>query len=315
MDMATNSTIPITVVVPAYNEEARLPGFLDQLRQYLDREFSCNYEVVVVNDGSTDRLAGILENVQANWSQLRVLTHSRNLGKGAALATGVLSSVGELVLLCDADGATPIEEERLLRSEILKGADVAVASRSLGGRAKRHWLRRIGATLFSRVVRTIFRLGVRDTQCGFKMLRGDIARSLFQRAREKGYLVDLELLLLARNGGYGIVETPVSWREMPGSKLSLWKVAMPVGAGLWRLYRRSRIVRKSSVASSTNPGAALYIWPRAYRPSRHRTRRAVTLVEVLVAIAIFGLLLSLTNSGRHCGESLRTAESMPEPGP
>jgi dolichyl-phosphate beta-glucosyltransferase len=102
-------------------------------------------------------------------------------------------------------------------------------------------VRRVAGALFSRVVRAMFDLAVRDTQCGFKMLRGDVARSLFGSMRESGYLVDLEMLLLARQQGYKIVEVPVAWREMPGSKLSLWREVWPVAAGLWRLQRSLRL--------------------------------------------------------------------------
>jgi prepilin-type N-terminal cleavage/methylation domain-containing protein len=138
----------------------------------------------------------------------------------------------------------------------------------------------------------MFRVGVRDTQCGFKMMRGDIARSLFQSTQEKGYLIDLELLLLARDRGCRIVETPVVWREMPGSKLCLWKVAIPVATDLWKLYRRLRRLRKSSDASSRTCGGS-GMAPGRYTLNKHRPRRAVTLIEVLVAISIFGLLVSL----------------------
>lgn len=235
--------IGISVVIPAYNEAARLPTFLTSVRDYLVGRYPDRHEVIVVDDGSTDGLVGILEGFAADWPPLRWIQHARNQGKGAAVRTGVLAAQGRLVLFADADGATPIAEEAQLAQAIQAGADLAIGSRLLASadaRRLRGRLRGLAGRVFAAVVRRLLGLSVQDTQCGFKMFRDEVAGALFSRAREAGYLFDLELLSLAQRLGYRTVEVPVSWTEVPGSHLSLARSLPRILRDLWRLRRRLR---------------------------------------------------------------------------
>lgn len=231
----------ISVVIPAYNEALRLPGFLKSVRGHLERCWAECHEVIVVDDGSSDGLPDVLAALAADWSRLAVIEHPVNRGKGAAVRTGMLAAEGELLLFADADGATPIDQEALLAEAIRRGADVAVGSRLVAGadvRRRRAWHRAVIGRLFALVARWWLRVGVRDTQCGFKMFRREAGRRLFAMGRESGYLFDLELLVLADRLGYRIVEVPVNWTEVPGGHLSMLRNLGGILLGLWRLRRR-----------------------------------------------------------------------------
>ena len=236
---AEEEIIDLSLVLPAYNEAVRLPPYLSVVRAHLDRRYPGRYEVIVVDDGSEDGLEKVLEEAGADWPRLRGLRHSENRGKGAAVRSGVLASRGRLVLFADADGATPIEEEAALAEAIAAGADVAVGSRLVAGAdRRRRRVRALAGWAFAAVARRALKLSVRDTQCGFKMFRGDAAREIFSSVREPRYLFDLEVLALARRMGLKTVEVPVRWREIPGGHLHLAAELPRICLELWRLRRR-----------------------------------------------------------------------------
>jgi dolichyl-phosphate beta-glucosyltransferase len=240
----SDERVELSVVIPAYNEAHRLPPYLASVRQYLEARYGDRYEVIVVDDGSTDGLADALWQAAGGWGRLRLLQHPQNQGKGAAVRTGVLAARGELVLFADADGATPIEEERRLAEAIGRGADLAVGSRLLaapGVERSRSWARGLAGRLFAAVARRLLGLTVRDTQCGFKMFRAGASQRLFTLAREPRYLFDLEVLALAARLGYATAEVPIRWREIPGGHLSLARELTKVVGDLWRLRRRLRL--------------------------------------------------------------------------
>jgi dolichyl-phosphate beta-glucosyltransferase len=243
----------ISVVLPAFNEAARLPPFLETVRRWLQGRYDDRHEVIVVDDGSFDGLADLLARRETEWTQLRVIRHPENRGKGAAVRTGMLAASGDLLLFADADGATPIEEASRLAAAIAAGADVAVGSRLMAGPGaarSRQWFRGLAGRAFAAVARLMLRLPVRDTQCGFKMFRRDAGRRLFSLARETGYLFDLEILALARQLGYRVVEVPVSWTEKSGGHFHPARELPKVLAALWRLRRR----RDVSPAPQPVPG-------------------------------------------------------------
>ncbi len=240
------TTPELSLIIPAFNEAERLPPYLVSIRQYCNEIWASRYEVLVVDDGSSDGLAKV---VDEHWPQLRLLRHEDNRGKGAAVRRGMLAARGRWLLFADADGATPIEEEARLRRDLEAGADVAVGSRLVRGRdvsCARPWHRKLAGRLFAGVARRVFGLSVHDTQCGFKMFRRDAGRRLFQLCRENGYLFDLELLFWARHLGYAIAEVPISWHEVPGSKMSLARDGVGMATGLFRL-RRSLTARAVEV--------------------------------------------------------------------
>jgi dolichyl-phosphate beta-glucosyltransferase len=233
--------IALSLILPAFNEALRLPRFLEKVRPYLDENFPQSYEVVVVDDGSRDATAAVVEEVAKQWPQLRLLKHARNEGKGAAVRTGVLSVRGELVLFADADGAAPIEEQARLAAAIGRGADVAIGSRLAPDpeiRCNRHWWRGLAGRLFAAVARRLLGISVLDTQCGFKMFRAAAASRLFCDLKENGYLFDLELLLLAGRLGLRVDEVPIHWQEVPGGQVHLLYELPRILKSLWRLRRR-----------------------------------------------------------------------------
>ncbi len=194
----------LSVILPAFDEKHRLPPYLATIRSYLDADAGPAYEVIVVDDGSRDATAESVAAIAPQWPQLRLLRHARNEGKGAAVRTGVLAAHGEQLLFADADGAAPIEESARLAAAIQAGADVAVGSRLVPHPEVvrvRNWHRGLAGRLFAATARRLLKLDVLDTQCGFKMFRAEAARRLFSAGREKGYLFDLELLLLRANSG------------------------------------------------------------------------------------------------------------------
>lgn len=230
-----------SLVIPALNEAGRLPPYLQSIREYCRRPFADGYEVIVVDDGGSDDLAAVLLRLWPDWPQLRVLRHERNRGKGSAVRTGVGCSGGRIVLFADADGAAPIDQEARLRAAIADGADVAVGSRLLRSgdvRCERPFLRAISGRLFAALARRALGLPVRDTQCGFKMFRGEAARALFAACCEDGFLFDLEVLMLAAAWGLRVEEVPITWREQPDSRLSFARECVKIVGGLRRLRSR-----------------------------------------------------------------------------
>lgn len=213
----------LSVVIPAYNEESRLPETLARVAAYL-RKQSYPAELVVVDDGSSDNTAGVVEQFAQTHPEVRLIRNEHR-GKGFAVRTGVLRACGEQVLVCDADLATPIEEEQKLSRWLADGYAVAIASREgLGARrigepAYRHIMGRV----FNFITRMVAVGGFEDTQCGFKMFRSDAARDIFNRvqlygdkaARVKGAAVtayDVEVIFLAVKRGYRVKEVPTEWR-------------------------------------------------------------------------------------------------------
>ncbi len=246
-----DAAVAMSVVIPAYNEAARLPPYLEAIRSHLDAEMAGDYEVIVVDDGSADGMAAMVTAATSDWAQLRLVRHAENQGKGAAVRTGMLAARGRRLLFADADGATPIVEERRLRAAIEGGADVAAGSRLIDGDGvvcRRSWSRGLVGRAFAAVAGWLLRLPVRDTQCGFKMFRGEAGRRLFPLVEEKGYLFDLELLILARRLGYRVLEVPVSWADQPGGRLSVVRESRRILAGLWRLRRRQAALEKREPA-------------------------------------------------------------------
>ena len=238
-----STALILSVVVPAFNESGRLPPYLLSMQNYFFTWARTAYEIIVIDDGSSDHLGELLEAAQADWPQLKWVRHARNEGKGAAVRTGMLMATGSQILFADADGATPIAEEWRLREALDAGADVAVGSRLAPGsgmRRQRTWSRAALGRAFALLARSLFRLDVRDTQCGFKMFRRDCARKLFALSHETGYMFDIEVLALARHLGYRVAEVPVHWTEKAGSRMHLWRDGRAILAGLQRVRQRLR---------------------------------------------------------------------------
>lgn len=220
--MYTSSDPALSIIIPAYNEAARIGPTLDQVIAFAAaRADGC--EVIVVDDGSRDATPAIVGAVAARHGCVRLLALAHNAGKGAAVRAGVLASRGRAVLFTDADLSTPISELARLERALADGADVAIGSRATPGDVERRQplLRRLQGRGFHLAVRLLgFRAvaAIRDTQCGFKLFKGAIARALFRELTLTGFAFDVELLELAC-ARFRIAEVAVAWTHADGSKV------------------------------------------------------------------------------------------------
>ena len=220
-----DSVPEISVVIPAYNEALRILPTVGAIAAHMS-SLNVPWELIVADDGSKDNTVSILQDL--NLVNLRVLVAEANGGKGNAVRRGVEASRGSVILFADADQSTPIEQFEMLMGKIQRdGFDIAVGSRAdLSSAEMKKSFFRSAATKGLRVlVRFGFGIRIRDTQCGFKLFRADVARELFSQQRIRGFSFDLELLYLAAKKGYKTVEVPVEWIDAPGSTLDVGKVS------------------------------------------------------------------------------------------
>lgn len=234
----------LSIVIPAFEEERRLGATLDRLVAWTANEVR-TVELVVVDDGSTDRTSEVA--AAPRTIEVHVLRHATNRGKGAALRTGVAATRGELVLLTDADLSTPISELARLEAA-LAAADVVFGSRSTAGARvveRQAFWRESSGKLFNLAIRLLGIRGLADTQCGFKLLRGDAARDLFARLTVDRFAFDVELVWLSRRLGYRVREVGVEWRNDPASRVSLWRDAPRMLLDVARFRRRHRGLERS----------------------------------------------------------------------
>lgn len=225
-----DNPIYLSVVIPAYNEERRLPTTLERVYAYLSAQ-PFQSEVIVVDDGSDDRTAEIA----ASYPEVRLL-RCEHRGKGFAVRAGALVAEGTFVLLSDADLAVPIEEWVKMEGFFASGYDVVIGSREGIGatREGEPWYRHLMGRIFNLIIRAVVLRGINDTQCGFKALRREVAQDLFRRVRiyaDDAPIVrsaavtayDVELLFLARKRGYRIAEVPVRWHYGTETKVHPWR--------------------------------------------------------------------------------------------
>ncbi len=214
-------TRSVSIVIPAFNEEKRLPATLARVNEYLRADAWNFAEILVVDDGSADGTAAVAE-----CGGARVLRQPVNRGKGAAVRRGMLEARGEWALLTDADLSTPIEEiEKLWNAAESSGAAVAIGSRALDRAligVHQPLARETMGRAFNLLMRAVTGLRFRDTQCGFKLFRADAAREIFRRQLLDGFGFDVEALVIAQELGYMAVEIPVRWNDVRGTKVSLF---------------------------------------------------------------------------------------------
>jgi len=212
--------VELSVVVPCFNEAARLPLSLEQAEAYLGLQGPA-FELLLVDDGSSDRTPELIREAASKNKHVHAVLLPANRGKGRAVAEGVARSRGGLVLISDADFSAPIQEMPKLEAAIAAGADVAIGSRAKRGAREvdQPLHRRLMGKSFNLLVQGLLLPGVWDTQCGFKLFRGDVARDLFARLRTEGFAYDVEILVLARRSGYKISEVPVRWINSSTSRV------------------------------------------------------------------------------------------------
>jgi dolichyl-phosphate beta-glucosyltransferase len=213
----------ISVVIPAYNEEARLPKTLASVYEFLANSGQ-TFEIVVVDDGSTDHTVDVVQDFGRHCDGVRLLSYAPNQGKGHAVRTGMLAANGDFLLLDDADGSSPITDLYRLEDAIKSGADLAIGSRNMPESDKlvktaKH-RKHIGNT-FNVIVQSLLLPGIRDTQCGFKLFKHEVAHDLFSVSRQNGFAFDVEILFIARLRGYRTDEVAINWTNVAGSKVNV----------------------------------------------------------------------------------------------
>jgi len=217
------SVAHLSVVVPAYNEEERLPRTLARLHEYYSAQ-DYSFDVAIVNDGSKDGTAKLVEEFVKTHPNFRLIDYGTNRGKGYAVRTGMEAAKGDLVLFCDADLATPQEETEKLLARMADGADVAIGSRPLKESSlEKHqpFYREMFGRMSNKLIQLLAVKGIQDTQCGFKMFTQTACQEIFKRCTLDEFGFDFEALMIARDLGYRIDEVPIRWLDQAGSKVVL----------------------------------------------------------------------------------------------
>ncbi len=230
----------LSIIIPAYNEEARLPGSLAQVADFVARQ---NYgiEVVVVDNNSRDRTSEVANGFAKDHPYVHVLFEPVQ-GKGAAVRTGMLEGRGEYLFICDADFSMPVEEISKFMPPALDNYDVAIASRELPGsrRIGEPYYRHLMGRVFNAIVRLLAVPKIQDTQCGFKVFRREVAQDVFPAQTLDGWAFDVEILYIALRRGYTLVEVPVTWYYMPGTRVSPLRDSARMFVEVWRVRRNGR---------------------------------------------------------------------------
>jgi hypothetical protein len=241
--------IPLSVVIPAFNEAHRLPFSLPVLSDALHGLALHDAEVIVVDDGSVDDTAGIATELLRDLAKSRVISLPSNNGKGAAVRAGVAAATGEAIVFMDADLASDVADLPLLLAA-LEEAEVALGSRRLGRGVDRAVTRRLGSWAFHGISRRLVPLGLADTQCGFKAFRRAEAKILFDRSQVTGFAFDVEVLAIARSLDYRIAEVPVRWIEKPEGTFSAARHTPAMLVDLLKARRHiTRASQRARVAS------------------------------------------------------------------
>ncbi len=259
-------TTPITeepylsIVIPAYNEAVRIVPTIGAIASHVS-DLGFPWELIIADDGSKDDTVALVQ--ELNLANLRLLIAEKNGGKGSAVRRGMLAARGKYMLFDDADNSTPIEEvARLLAKLEHDGFDVAVGSRAAEGaeETKRTFIRRLMSGTLRWIVQHIFKIGVQDTQCGFKLFTRDAAQRLYTAQTIMGFSFDLEILYLAGKFGYRVAEVPVAWVDAPGSKVDPTKEAqrflkdlVKIKLNDWRGVYSNRDIVNNPALQQTNP--------------------------------------------------------------
>ncbi len=232
----------LSVVIPAYNEEKRLPRSLETVLGFLKKQPYAS-EIIVSDDGSQDRTVALAKDLLKGFPHQILITH-RNLGKGHAVRQGMLAATGEYVLFTDADLSTPIEEVARFLARLEKDQDVVIASRDLPGsqvEIHQNFLRETMGKVFNRIACMFAFRGIRDSQCGFKCFRREAAQKLFTLQKLDGFSFDVEIVYLAQKLGLRLLELPVIWRNSAQSRVQVLRDPLMM---FWDVLRIRRLHSK-----------------------------------------------------------------------
>jgi glycosyltransferase involved in cell wall biosynthesis len=263
-DNAFSMPPELTIVVPAYNEAARLGLSLSKIVEYLGQNFESS-ELIVVDDGSSDDTAAVAEKSTTAFGSVstRVIRYEQNRGKGYAVRLGLLAAAAEVALFSDADLSTPITETPKLVDPIRSGkADMTFGSRALDRTligVHQPWRREQGGRLFNLIVRAATRLPFRDTQCGFKAFRMAVCRPLIEAAQIDRFGFDVELIYVAHLAGLRLQEVPVRWDNDAASKVSVMRDSFQMVGEVQRVRRDAArgaydtAIKAARAAAETRP--------------------------------------------------------------
>ena len=218
----------LSIVIPAYNEETRLPDTLNKVSAFLGTQ-SYSSEVLIVDNNSTDKTEEIIKDYCSRYPNMQGL-FEKEPGKGAAVRCGMLQAKGEFAFMCDADLSMPIEELINFLPPKLEGIDIAIASREAPGAIRYHepHFRHLGGRLMNWLIQLFILPGLNDTQCGFKCFTTETAKDLFKHQTLPGWSFDIELLYIARKRGYKVLEIPVPWYYQQESKVNAVRDALQI---------------------------------------------------------------------------------------
>jgi len=282
----------VSIIIPAYNEEQRLPRTLIELERYRAR-FDGDFEVIVADDGSSDGTAALVNRRAESAPWLRLLKRPHR-GKGAAVRAGMLAAQQPRVILCDADLSMPLDQLDRFLDVMDRGCEVVIGSRVLPESTRHHSPihRRVMSWGFNLLVRVMLVPGVRDTQCGFKAFQRDAARELFGRQHLNGFTFDVEILYLARRRGYRMLEVPIDWYFDADSRVRAGVDAIKMTLDLFRIRLRAMLRRYRHPIYSTQ-GAI----PTVYGPLGRAWRSTIGIGGVLVQVAIWLSILPVVLFG------------------
>lgn len=218
----------LSIIIPAYNEETRLPDTLNKVGSFLGTQ-SYSHEVLIVNNNSTDRTEEIIKDFCSRYPDMQGLFEKKP-GKGAAVRCGMLQAQGEFVFMCDADLSMPIEELVNFLPPKLEGIDISIASREAPGaiRYNEPHFRHFGGRMMNWLIQLFILPGLNDTQCGFKCFSKEAAKDLFNHQTLPGWSFDIELIYIARQRGYKIQEIPIPWYYHQESKVNAVRDALKI---------------------------------------------------------------------------------------
>ncbi len=244
----------LSIIIPAHNEERRLPRTLELTNRFLQAQ-TYDGEVIIVENGSQDRTLEIAQEYCQHHPAYRVLSEKLP-GKGRAVRAGMLAARGEYRFMCDADFSMPVDEINRFLPPALPGVEIAIASREAPGAVRydepayRHFVGRV----FNAFIRWLVMPGTHDTQCGFKCFRGSLAEELFREQTLMGWSFDVEILVIARRRGYSIVEIPIPWYFNPESKINVMRDSLQMALDLLHIRWNTLRGLYGPAGTQPNPG-------------------------------------------------------------